>query len=172
MLLFALNWAEHMGRAHGNQNGQAMLYKYLFFFSSYLEKKYDPIGDPYTPAYAVVSGTITVNVCFIVNIVCILFIKDDDFFDKWMGIVLYLMGIMYILSTLYFRYHGRRNKIYEEIRQTTARQKIRYGIWCLLYVILSFGLWFASNDVINVLGDGPKPSYAKKIVEVLNLSRW
>lgn len=169
-----MNWAKALGRAHGNKilNNLAMFYKYLFFFSSYLEKKYDPIGDPYIPAYMIVSETITFNMFLMVNIVFILFIRDGGLFHKWMGIMPYIAVATLVLVTLYYRHNGRRDKIYEEVRQTATRQKVQYGIWCLLYVVFSFGLWIITNDVIHVLGSGPKLIYAKKIVEVLNLSRW
>ena len=39
-----------------------MLYKYLFFFFSYLEKKCHTIGDPYISAYILVGFTLAVNV--------------------------------------------------------------------------------------------------------------
>ena len=169
-----MNWAKIMDRVHGNKilNNFAMFYKYLFFFSSYLEKKYDPIGDPYIPAYMIVSETITFNFFLMVNIVFILLIQDDELFHKWMGITPYIGVATFVLAAMYFRRNGRRDKIYEEVRQTSTRKKIRYGIWCLLYVVLSFGLWIITNDVIHVLGNGPKLSYAKKIVEVLSLSCW
>lgn len=149
-----------------------MLYKYLFFFFSYLEKKYDPVGDPYTPAYILMGLTFSINLFVAVDITCILFFQNNVLGDAWMKTSIIIGAVMMILSTLYYKHNNRGDKIYNEVCQSTTRQKFRYGLLCLFYVVLSYGLWFACNDVMHVLKKGSGLSYAESIVETLKLTYW
>ena len=147
-----------------------MIYKYLFFFFSYLEKKCNTLGDPYIAAYIFIGFTIAVNLFVVGDIVCILFMSDAFFADYWMK-AMYIIGFaMVICSYFYFRHNNRRDKIYDEIHQSAQCKKIKYGIYCLLYVILSYGLWFVCNDVMCVLRKGSGLLYAESIVESLKLT--
>ena len=55
-----------------------MIYKFLFFFFSYLEKKYSLFenGDHYISSYIIVGFTMAVNLFVIADVVCILFLQS------------------------------------------------------------------------------------------------
>ena len=80
--------------------------------------------------------------------------------------------VMVCLSYLYYRHNNRRNNIFEEIRMAPTSKKIKYGICCFFYVVLSYGLWFVCNDIICVLRNGHGLKYAEEIVSVMKLTYW
>lgn len=149
-----------------------MLYKFLFFFFSYLEKKCYTVGDPYISAYILVGFTLAVNLFVAGDIACIFLIRNAAVDDIWMKAWYFIAFVMVVLSYLYFRHDNRRDKIFSEILHSTTHKKIRYGVLCLLYVVFSYGLWFVCNDIMGVLGNGAGLSYAENIVETLKLTYW
>ena len=148
-----------------------MLYKYLFYFCAYFEKKYDRFGgDPYISSYIIVGLTIAANIFVILDVVCILFVQNDVVGEMIINSMLIFCIGTIILSYLYFRRKNRRNEIYEEIHQSPKRKKIKYGIYCFLYLMISYGMWFVCNDIICVLRKGHGLTYAENIVSALNLT--
>lgn len=148
-----------------------MLYKYLFYFCAYFEKKYDRFGgDPYISSYIIVGLTIAANIFVILDVVCILFAQNDVVGELIINSMLIFCIGTIILSYLYFRRKNRRNEIYEEIHQSPKRKKIKYGIYCFLYLMISYGMWFVCNDIICVLRKGHGLTYAENIVSALNLT--
>jgi len=151
-----------------------MIYKFLFYFISWFNKKVDLLGGTdeycYYAASALVGWTAAVGLYAIVNVVCIVFIHNNSVYGVISTIMDILCLIMCLLSFLYFRHDGRWNKIYTEIQHSPTTQKYRYGFYCLLFVVVSYGLWFLSNDVIRVLNTGNGLSFAIKIVDLLNLA--
>jgi len=153
-----------------------MIYKFLFYFISWFNKKVDILGGDdeycYYAASALVGWTMAVGLYVIVNVVCIVFIQNNSVYraiSRFMDILCLMMSV---LSFLYFRHDGRWNNVYTEIQYSSISQKYRYGFYCLLYVVLSYGLWFLSNDVIRVLNSDNELSFAIKIVDMLNLTYW
>lgn len=161
-----------MALALGLINTNMMLYKYLFYFCSYLEKKYDKFGgDPYISSYILVGVILSTNVFITLDIACILIQSVD--FDNIIVNSMPFFGVMMIaLSYLYYRHNNRRETIFDEIHQATIGKKIKYGIICLVYVVISFGLWFVCNDIICVLRNGNGLTYAEIIVAALHLTYW
>lgn len=150
-----------------------MLYKYLFYFCAYFEKKYDRLGgDPYISSYIIVGLTIAVNIFVILDVACILFAQNTVVGEMMINSMLIFGIATIILSYLYFRRNNRRDEIFEEINQSPKREKIKYGIYCLFYLLLSYGLWFMSNDIMCVLKKGYGLTYAENIVHALNLAYW
>ena len=129
-----------------------MLYKSLFFFSSYLEKKYSLFrcGDHYIPSYIIVGFTIAVNLFVTADVVCILFLQSRVVADIIIY-SMYLVGFaMIVISYLFFRQNNRRDTIFEEVSKLPASKKIKYGVCCFLYIVFSYGLWFVCNDIMCV----------------------
>lgn len=149
-----------------------MIYKHLFFFFSYLEKKCKTQGDPYISAYIFIGFTLSINLFVVGDIMCIFVMRDAFFADKWTKAMYFIGFAMVIFSYFYFRHDNRRDKIYDEIHQSARCKKIRYGIYCLLYVVFSYGLWFVCNDIMCVLRNGSGLLYAEGIVETLKLTYW
>lgn len=149
-----------------------MIYKYLFFFFSYLERKCKTLGDSYISAYIFIGFTIAVNIFVAGDILCIFFMRDTFFADRWMKAMPFIGFAIIFFSFFYFRHNNRRDKIYDEIRQASRCKKIRYGIYCLLYMTFSYGLWFVCNDILCVLKNGSGLSYAEDIVETLKQMYW
>lgn len=150
-----------------------MLYKYLFYFCAFLEKRYDRFGgDPYISSYIIVGLTIAVNIFVILDVVCILFVQSSVVDEMIINSMLILGIGTIILSYCFFRRNNIRDEIFEEIHQSPKRKKIKYGIYCFFYLILSYGLWFACNDIICVLRKGYGLTYAENIVATLNLTYW
>lgn len=149
-----------------------MLYKYLFYFCAYFEKKYDRFGgDPYISSYIIVGLTIAANIFVILDVVCILFAQNDVVGELIINSMLIFCIGTIILSYLYFRRKNRRNEIYEEIHQSPKRKKkSKYGIYCFLYLMISYGMWVVCNDIICVLRKGHGLTYAENIVSALNLT--
>lgn len=152
----------------------SMIFKYLFYFVACIGKKLDhfEVEDHYISAYILVGFCIAVNLFVIVDLICIFVVRNrviSDVMNNMMGISSF---VIIALSYLYFRHNNRRDKIYDEIRQISSCKKIKYGIYCVLYVILSFGLWFICNDIMCVLRNGHGDTYAQNIVEKLNLTYW
>lgn len=161
-----------MGRVNGKMN--AMIYKFLFFFFSYLEKKYSLFenGDHYISSYIIVGFTMAVNLFVIADVVCILFLQSTVVAEIINNSMLFVGFAMIAISYLYFRKNNRRDTIYEEIGRFPVRKKITYGVYCLLYMAFSYGLWFVCNDIMCVLKTGYGLTYAEKIVHALNLKYW
>lgn len=153
-----------------------MIYKFLFYFISWFNKKVDLLGGTdeycYYAASALVGWTTAVGLYAIVNVVCIVFVPNSSVYGVVSTIMDILCLIMSLLSFLYFRHDGRWNNVYTEIQYSSISQKYRYGFYCLLYVVLSYGLWLLSNDVIRVLNSDNELSFAIKIVDMLNLTYW
>lgn len=107
----------------------------------------------------------------VINVACIVFFGANEYriVSNVMKVFCFTMGV---LSFLYFRHKGRWNRIYEELHCLSISQKYRYGFYCLLNILLSYGLWFLSNDVIRVLNTGEGMSFAIKIVDLLGLAYW
>jgi hypothetical protein len=80
-----------------------MLYKYLFYFCAYFEKKYDRFGgDPYISSYIIVGLTIAANIFVILDVVCILFAQNDVVGELIINSMLIFCIGTIILSYLYF----------------------------------------------------------------------
>jgi hypothetical protein len=153
-----------------------MIYKFLFYFISWFNKKVDLLGGTdeycYYAASALVGWTMAVGLYAIINVVCIVFIQSNSVYRVISNIMDILCIITSLLSFLYFRHNGRWNNIYKEIQHSSISQKYRYGFYCLLYVLFSYGLWFLSDDMIKVLNTGNGLSFAIRIVDSLNLAYW
>lgn len=151
-----------------------MIYKFLFYFPSNLEKKCNVFknGDHYISAYFIVGYTIAVNIFVLIDIVCMLFAHDFIANDVMNNLMCILGFAMIALSYFYLRHDNRRDKIYNEINRTSTSKKIRYGIYCTLYIVISYGLWYVCSDIICVLRRGYGYTYAENIVGVLNLKYW
>ncbi len=159
--------------ARGLMKTNMMLYKYLFYFCAYLEKKYDGFGgDPYISSYIIVGIMMSANIFVLLDLACIFFVQRVDFNDIVVNSMLLFGLVMIALSYLFYRYNNRREIIFEEIHQTPIGEKIKYGIFCLLYVVISLGLWFICNDIICVLRNGDGLTYAENIVAALHLTYW
>ncbi len=151
-----------------------MIYKYLFYFFSWLEKKCDVFksSDHYVTSYIIVGLTIAVNIFLIFNVVCIFFVHNPSVSDIFFTVMPIISFVPIVLSYLFFKHNNRRDKIYAEIDQAPTRNKVKYGIYCFFYLILSYGMWFMSNDIICVLKKGQGLSYAEIIVRALKLAYW
>lgn len=153
-----------------------MIYKFLFYSISWFNKKVDIWGGMdeycYYAASALVGMTMAVGLYALINVFSIFFIRSNCVYGVISNIMNCLCLIMSLLSFIYFRHNGRWGRIYKETQQLSLSQKYRYGILCLLYVLLSYGLWFLSDDVIRVLNTGDGLSFVIKIVDLLNLTYW
>ncbi len=149
-----------------------MIYRFLFYFSSYLEKKYDVLrtSDPYISSYIIVGFTIAVNIFVIFQIAWCLFIKNIIVMEIAYKLMYVLIIAMIIFSYLHFKNENRRDEIYNEIHQYSAKWKFKYGLYCLLYLVISYGSWFICNDIVCVLRNGYGNRYATEIVNMLNLT--
>lgn len=149
-----------------------MIYKYIFFFISWLNKKIDPLGGTdeycYYAASALVGMTIAVNIYVVVDIINILFARNMFLMGTVSTIMDVFIIVMSLSSFIYFKHNGRWGIVYDSILQSSSRQKIRYGICCLLYLLIVYGLWFLCNDIIRVLNTGDGITLAKRIVISLN----
>ena len=153
-----------------------MVYKFLFYFISWFNKRIDLHGgtDEYCfyAASALVGMTIAVSLYAVINIACIVFFRSSSVYSIVSNVMDVLCFVLSFLSFLYFRRNGRWDIIYGETQQTSSSQKSRYGIYCILYVLSAYGLWFFSNGIIRVLNTGDGSSMAIIIVEILNLTHW
>lgn len=153
-----------------------MINKFLFFYISWFNKKVDIFEGQdeycYYAASALVGMTMAVCLYVVVNVVSIAIIKENEVYRIVSQVMNILCIIFSLLSFLYFMHNGRWSNIYEEIHHTPNPQKYQYGVRCILYVFVSYGLWFFSNDIIRVLNTGDGPSIAIKTVEMLNLTYW
>lgn len=152
-----------------------MIYKFLFYAVSWFNKKVDILGGSdeycYYAASALVGITMAVSLYAVINLVSIVFLGANEYrvISDVMGKFCFIMGL---LSFLYFRHKGRWNIIYNELHCLSISQKYRYGFYCLLNILLSYGLLFLSNDIIRVLNTGDGMSFAIKIVDLLGLAYW
>lgn len=153
-----------------------MIYKYLFYFISWFNKKVDILKGTdeycYYAASALVGLTLAVNLYIVMNIFSIVLLKSNDTYRTISLVMDIICFIMSIITFLYFRHNNRWEIIYKEIRQSFSAKKKIYGIRCLLYVLLTYGLWFFTNDVIRVLKTGDGMSFAIKIANLMNLTNW
>ena len=153
-----------------------MVYKYLFYFISWFNKKIDILKGTdeycYYAASALVGMTIAVNLYAVINVVSIVIIRSRSVYGVLSNAMDVFFVILSLLSFLYFRHNGRWGIIYKEIQRSSILQKHRYGIYCLLYVLFAYGLWFFSNEIIRELITGKGSLLAKNIVETLNLNHW
>ena len=156
-------------------NVKTMIYKYLFYFISWFNKKVDILGGIdeycYYAASALVGMTMSVSLYAVVNCFIIVFQSNETYRVVSTVMDIFCL-IMSLLSFFYFRHKGRWDMIYKEIQHSSLSQKYKYGFYCLLYVLLSYGLWFLSDDVIRVLNTGNGLSLAIKIVGLLNRTDW
>lgn len=151
-----------------------MIYKYLFYFFSWLEKKCDIFesSDHYVTSYFIVGLTIAANIFLMINVFFIFFVHSPSVYDLFLKAMPILIFVPIVLSALFFKHNNRRDIIYAEVDQAPTRNKVKYGIYCFFYFILSFGMWFMSNDIIHVLKYGYGLSYAENIVRTLHLVYW
>lgn len=153
-----------------------MIFKFLFYLISWFNKKVDILRGTdeycYYAASALVGMTMAVSLCVAINFFSIFLIRSNSVYGVISNIMNCLCLIMSLLSFLYFRHDGRWGKYYKEIQQLSLSQKYHHGFYCILYVVLSYGLWFLSNDVIRVLNTGDGLSFVIKIVNLLNLTYW
>lgn len=168
-----MKWGRKPRKLDGEKN---MIYKFLFYFISWFNKKVDPLGGTdeycYYAASALVGFTMAIGLNVIVNAVCIFFVQSKSVFWTISNIMDVLCLVASLLSFLYFRHNGRWNNVYEEIQHSSISQKYRYGFYCSIYVLLTYGLWLFSGDIIRVLNTGDGASFAFKIVDALNLTYW
>ena len=129
-------------------------------------------GDPYMASYFLVGFTIAVNIFVVFDIVGILFVQSAAVYEITNKLMLIIGFVMIALSYLYFKHNDRRDRIFDEIHQTAKMKKTRYGIYTLIYLVLSYGLWFVCNDIVCVLRKGNGLTYAENIVDALNLTYW
>jgi hypothetical protein len=152
-----------------------MVFKYFFYFISWFNKKVDILGGTdeycYYAASALVGMTMSVGLYAVVNCF-IIFTQSSGTYRVVSTVMDILCIIMSLLSFVFFRHNGRWDKIYREVQYSSSFQKYRYGFYCFVYVMLSYGLWFLSNDVIRVLKTGDGSSVAVKIVDLLGLTSW
>lgn len=153
-----------------------MVNKFLFYYISWFNKKVDILKGAdeycYYAASALVGMTFAVSIYAVVNVVSIVIFRSKEVYVVLSKVMDILCLIMSLLSFLYFRCHGRWSNVYEEMKNSPNSQKYRYGIFCLLYVLSAYGIWFFSNDVIRVLNTGDGSSIAIKTIEMLNLTYW
>ena len=153
-----------------------MVYKYLFYFISWFNKKIDILRGTdeycYYAASALVGMTIAVSLYAAINVVSIVIIRSKCVYEVLSIVMDVFCLILSLLSFLYFRHNSRWEIIYKEIQQSAISHKYRYGICCLLYVLITYGLWFFSNDIIRELITGEGSLVVKKIVEILNITHW
>lgn len=152
----------------------AMIYKFLFFFFSYIEKKYSlfEYGDRYISSYIIVGFTIAVNLFVIADVVCIFFLRSSFVAELINNTTLIVGFAMIVISYLYFKKNNRRDTVYEEVSRFPMRKKIKYGVYGFLYMVLSYGLWFVCNDIMCVLKTGYGLTYAEELVQVLDIRHW
>lgn len=151
-----------------------MIYKYLFYYFSYLEKKFDVFNsdDNYISSYIIVGLTIAVHIFVVIDVVSIFILHSPLIVDIIIPAMPFIAIVMIVFSYLFFKHNNRRDRIFDEIDQTPRRKKIKYGIYCFFYIILSYGIWFICNDIMCVLNKGHGLSYAENIVQALNLTYW
>lgn len=153
-----------------------MLNKYFFYFFSWFNKKVDIFGGVDEYCYYAPSVFVGFNLAVIlytvINVVSIVFIQSHEVYSIVTEVMDFLSVIMCITSFLYFRHNNKWNVIYKEIQNKSISQKYRYGFNCLLYIVLIYGLWFFSNDIIRVLNTGEGSSLAIYTVNVFNLTYW
>ena len=157
-------------------NSKVMIHKYLFYFISWFNIKISiqivTNEFCFVASSAFIGCTLAVGIYAIVNVISIVFLRSNGVYIILSTIMDYLCLVAILLSYLYFSHNGRWNVIFNEIHLEPHSQKIKFGIYCLLYVLSVFGLWFFSNDVIRVLNTGDGTFCAMKIVEILNLTSW
>lgn len=153
-----------------------MVNKFLFYYISRFNKKVDILKGTdeycYYAASALVGMTLAVSLYAVVNVACIVISRGNEVYGVLSNVMDILCLIMSLLSFLYFRHNGRWSDVYEEIQNSPYSQKCRYGVYCILYVLSAYGLWFFSNDIIRVLTVGNGSSIAIKTVEMLSLTHW
>lgn len=153
-----------------------MVNKFLFYYISWFNKKVDILKGAdeycYYAASALVGMTLAVGLYALVNVASIAIFRSNEMYGILSNVMDILCLIMSLLSFLYFRHNGRWSNVYEEIQNSPNSQKYRYGIYCLLYVLSAYGIWFFSNDIIRVINIGNGSSIAIKTVEMFNLTHW
>ena len=153
-----------------------MINKFLFYFISRFNKKINilRVTDEYCfdASCAFVSMTMAVGLYAVINVISIVFIRSSGVHQVLSTVMNYICLITSLLSFLYFSHNDRWNVVYGEINRSSRQQKIKYGVFCLLYVSSAYGLWFFSNDVIRVLNTGNGSFCAMKIVDILKLNGW
>lgn len=153
-----------------------MIFKYLFFFISWFNKKCDFGGGTdeycYYGASAFVGLSMAVLIYGVIDIACILLITNVNEYNSVSTIMYMLIPVMVLLSFFYYRQNNRWDKIYKEIHSSLLSKKVKYGMYCLLYILFAFGLWFICGDIIRELKTQRGPSYTKDIIEALNLTYW
>mgnify|MGYP003323532898 CR=1 FL=1 len=153
-----------------------MVNKFLFYYISWFNKKVDILKGTdeycYYAASALVGMTLAVSLYAVVNVVSIAIFRDNEVYGILSNVMDVLCFMMSLLSFLYYRHQGRWSNVYEEIQNSPNSQKIRFGIYCLLYVLFAYGIWFFSNDIIRVLNTGSGLSIAIKTVEMFDLTLW
>ena len=153
-----------------------MIYKFLFYYISWFNKKVDILKGVdeycYYAASALVGMTLAVSLYAVVNVFSIAFFQSHEVYGVVSNVMDILCLVLSLLSFLFFRHHNRWAIIYDEIHHSPNGKKSRYGILCLLYVLSAYGIWFFSNDIIRVLNTGNGSSVAIKTVELFNLTYW
>lgn len=151
-----------------------MIYKFLFYYISWFNKKIDIHKGVdeycYYAASALVGMTLAVSLYAVVNIVSLAVFRNHEVYEVVSNVMDILCLLISLLSFLYYKHKNRWTTIYEEIQGLPNSQKYRYGIFCILYVLCAYGMWFFSNDIIRVLNTGDGPSAAIKAVEIFNLT--
>ena len=153
-----------------------MIFKYLFFFVSWFNKKCDFLGGGdeycYYGASAFVGISIAVLFYGVVDIICIMLIPNISAYNSVSNVMYTFIPVAVLLSFFYFRHNGRWDNIYEEIQKSQSSQKIKYGVYCILFILFAFGLWFICGDVVRELKTQKGPLYTKGIIDFFNLTYW
>lgn len=155
-----------------------MLYKFIFYFLSFVNKKCDVTGSGgtdescYWAGSAVVGMMISLIPYDILYCLGLTLVPDLGKFLVRTRLMDYICIFASVGSFLYFRNGDKWIRVYEEISSFSMAKKIKYGVLCLLYIVLVFGLFFLCNDVIRELMTQGGPEHAEYIVEQLGLTYW
>ena len=164
-----------MALADGENNCN-MIFKFIFYFISYIHKKIDiSFGQDHSCYWAgsILAGmTIATSIYVIVEILCILFSPQ---LGKYLVLSCAMDYFSYALILYIFFYFKKRNKwvdIYNEIQLSDRNKKIRYAVICLLFIVCINALFFICNDIICELNTQHGTNYANIIVSFLHLRYW
>ena len=113
----------------------------------------------YYAASTLVGLTMAVGIYALFNAACIVFFWNSHLYKTLSLAMDIFCLIMSVASFLYYRSNGRWHTVYKEILHSSISKKQCYGVFCLIYLLLTYGLWFLTNDIIRALNTGQIPRY-------------
>lgn len=127
-----------------------MLYKYLFYASTYYIKKYDwlwNVEDLYYIWGSVALGNIIAFSMMSAMDLVGIFFWHELIWIKWKGFI-YLPLVIGLIFIMYFGYKRRCDKVYEEISNLDPKTKRKYKILNIIHITVVMGLYFNAKAIL------------------------